>query len=190
MATPGFELAYAIDGGGYNRFSLRHLIPRKIAASAFASSFVVLTLIDFISAYADDQMSLEYALKNIVANAFGGIIVGGLSIAILAGCDFCFEYALGTSMIRRISGALFAVAAGALISACAFYAAELFYKPDPVQLDVLVSSPVQGYLKPREQRDPPLVSPERNMPFHLIPGEVEGGGRLAEPRRSAASPME
>jgi hypothetical protein len=156
-------------------FSLRHLIPRKIAASAFASSFIVLTFNDLITAYAYNHMSVEYALKNIVANTFGGIIVGGLSIAIIGGCDFCFDYASGTSMIRRISGALFAVVAGTLISACMFYAAGLFYKPGPVQLDVLVGSPVQGYVAPGEQGSRPPASPDRNTPFHLIPGEIEGG---------------
>ena len=156
-------------------FSLRHLLPHKIAASAFASSFTVLTLNDLITAAFSHQMSLEYALSNIVVNAFGGIIISLLSIAIIAGCDSCFEYLLGPSMFRRACGALFAIAAGALISTCTFYAADLFYEPKPVQLDALVSPPVQGYLAQREQRDQPLASPEQNPPFYLVQGDVEGG---------------
>jgi hypothetical protein len=156
-------------------FSLRHLIPRKIAASAFAWSFVVLTSDDLITASVDHQMSLEYALNNVVANAFGGIVVSLLAIAILAGCDFCFEYALGRSLIRRVFGALFAVASGAAISACTFYAAELFYKPNPVQLDVLVGPPVQGYIKAMEQRDEPFALPDGHAPFYLVAGDVKGG---------------
>jgi hypothetical protein len=77
--------------------------------------------------------------------------------------------------IRRIVGAVLAVATSGLVSVFAFYAAELLYKPQPVQLDVLIGPPVNGALKPGKHLHEPIASPERSTPFNLISGNVEGG---------------
>ncbi len=159
-------------------FSLRRLTARQVLTSAIVSSFTVLTTVDLATALINNKLTINLVTENISANLFGSIAISIMTIAILIGCDFCFNNAPGHRVLRRAFAAAFAIIGGVFGSTCIYIGADLFYKPLSVKLDVLLDHPVSGVFatKPKEKSENAKNSlHDGTPPFELVPGNVRGG---------------
>lgn len=175
----GIQWPYLVMAAIITVFSLRQMTLRRILFSAIISSFLVLTAFDLITAAFENTISLDYTLKNVAFNLGGGIIISVLMISILVGCDFCFDHGLGRPAFRRAFGAIFAIVAGVLVSASVYYIVAFFYQTEPIQLGVLLGSPVSGFFMPQSIAAGKNKKNENSLlnstpTFDLVPRNVEG----------------
>ncbi|WP_152536041.1 hypothetical protein [Mesorhizobium loti] len=136
---------------------------RKTIELIAISSFLILTLIDAGMALFSGHFSSSDLFQNIIANLLGGMALGFTAALMLAICEYTAKIFSGRAS-RAVSGAT-AIAFGILLFTAAYYALDLFYRPLPVRIAMVLSHPAHGSLitdatapNPNEKSDDPRFS--------------------------------
>lgn len=156
---------------------------RKGATSTFVasalSSFLALVVVDLAFAAYYNALSFDYALENVIADAFGSLVIAFTFAIVLIAANTCFIQLRGPRFFRGLAAGFVAVLLGIVMSAAAYYATEFFYRPIPVRLDAVLDAPVNvslGLDIPASKKDR-ANSKEQTAdgPFQLLPRDIEDG---------------
>ncbi|MGY2986282.1 hypothetical protein [Bradyrhizobium sp. USDA 4508] len=156
---------------------------RKGARSTFVatalSAFLALIVTDLAFAAHYSTLSFDYALENVIADAFGSLVIAFLFAIVLIAANTCFVQLRAPLFFRGLAAGFVAVLLGIVMSAAAYYTTEFFYRPIPVRLDAVLDAPVNGSIGldiPAHKKDS-ANSKEQTVdgPFRLLPRDIEDG---------------
>src|ERR1700733_8638022 len=85
-----------------------------------------------------------YLFENVIADAVGGALLAFILTAVLIVGNLCLVHLPGRQVWRRLVAGFVTIIAGGSLNSAIFYAAEFFYSPVPVKLDVVLDYPVGG----------------------------------------------
>jgi hypothetical protein len=151
---------------------------RSVFVSGVLVSYLVLVVIDIVAGFSSGAISGAYILENLTANAVGAVIVAFVLIAIMVVAHLCFVNLSGPPLLRGSGAACVAILLGICINATVYYTTDFFYRPIPVQLDVILDAPVTGSIGSAGRNEDRKTSPRAKddpQPFQIFPGTVADG---------------
>lgn len=156
--------------------ALAQKTPRKIFVATTAVSFALLMLVDIAYGLFAKSLAIGYLLENAVSNFVGAFFLAFFALWLLWGWQFAQEhgpYHRG----KWLAGLLLSVLVGLSFSALVFYSVELFYRPIPVRLIVVLDPPiggVGGYDMPSVRLDG-VATYDDSPNFTFMPNSISNG---------------
>ncbi|MGT2467426.1 hypothetical protein ACVOMV_24955 [Mesorhizobium atlanticum] len=106
------------------------------------SSFLTLTAIDVTAALLSGSLSVNDIFQNVIANLVGGIVLGFVAATMLVACEYTARIFSG--LAGNFAAGVTAVAFGVVLSTAAYYTFDLFYRPLPVRIAMVLGHPSHG----------------------------------------------
>jgi hypothetical protein len=178
----GLQWPFIIIASYIVAFSLRRFSTRGLFISGILASFLSLIAYDGAIAAFNRTLSAAYVMENVIADAFGSVVIGFVLLTVAIVANFCFVHLPGSRVWRRAAVAFIVIFIGTILNAAAFFAAAFFYKPVPVKLDIVIDQPVRGQIfseiDSAQDNAQALTTKtkqdEENRPFQLFPTTVHG----------------
>jgi len=170
---PFLLIATAIIG-----FSIRGPGARQVFVSSILASTLVLAVYDLLLGLFGKMLSDAYLLENIIADAIGGALLAFVLTAVLVAGNLCVVHLSGPRAWRRLVAGLVTIIVGVSLNSAVFYAAEFFYRPVPVKLDVVLDYPVSGDIvsdadAAKDEKSSQEGPNEPLPPFQLFPTHID-----------------
>jgi hypothetical protein len=159
-------------------FSLRRSGSRQVFVSSILPSFLVLAVYDLLIGLIGKTLSDAYLFENVIADAVGGALLAFILTAVLIVGNLCLVHLPGRQVWRRLVAGFVTIIAGVSLNSAVFYAAEFFYSPVPVKLDVVLDYPVGGNIvsdpdAAKDRKNSEEDSDEPLLPFRLFPANID-----------------
>jgi hypothetical protein len=178
----GLQWPFIIIASCIVAFSLRRSSTRGLFISGILASFLSLVAYDGVSAAFNRTLSAAYIMENVIADAFGSVVIGFILLTVAIVANLCFVHLPGSCLWRRSVAAFVVIFIGTILNAAIFFVAAFFYKPVPVKLDIVIDQPVRGQIfseidSARDNAQALTIKTkqdEENRPFQLFPTTVHG----------------
>jgi hypothetical protein len=173
----GIQWPFLLTATAVVFFSLRRSGARQIFVSGILASSLALAVYDLLIGFIGKTLSDAYLLENVIADAVGGVLLAFILTALLTAGNLCVVHLRVPQAWCRLVAGLATIIVGVSLNSAAFYAAEFFYRPVPVKLDVVLDYPVGGTIL----SDPDFAKDKKNSrddtdepwrPFQLFPADI------------------
>lgn len=125
-------------------FTTKNPEPRVLFWNTAWSSAAIQSCLDIVGALLWYELTIRWAVENLVANIIGGAVVAALAVATFAAADFAYKHAPIGPVVRGALSPLVLVLAGLLYCCGAYYVAGIFFEPLPARFDISMSAPSSG----------------------------------------------
>ena len=174
----GIQWPFLLTATAVVCFSLRRPGARQVFVSSILASSLALAAYDLLIGIFGHTLSDSYLLENVIADAVGGVLLAFIFTAVLIAANLCVVHLRGPNVWRRLIATVVTIIVGVCLSSAAFYAAEFFYRPVPVKLDVVLDPPVSGAIifdpdAAKYKKDSQTGPDESPLPFQLFPANIE-----------------
>lgn len=158
--------------------SLRRPTVRDIFFAAAISSFFALMSLDLVFALVSGSMRADFVFENLLANFFGSPILALIFIAIIFLGNICVERSAGPIIWRQLVASIVTILIGVSLCVTSYYAADLLYRPVPVQIDAIIDAPANGFIAGPKQDTHESKDEDGREPFFPIPTKLSSQTEL------------
>ncbi|TPL89704.1 hypothetical protein FJ941_02490 [Mesorhizobium sp. B2-3-13] len=148
--------------------TLRTGSPAQMLWRGTAAGLCALSINDFAIYQWSGTFEQSSFTESLFANLCGAFLISCAIVSITQIAEWTIEHLQPSRPLRRAAVALEICALGIFLNAVAFYAADFFYRPLPVQIDAYLDAPLNGSFATN-----PSYIDKDNPPFQLFPTDFD-----------------